>query len=77
MIVREKSTVTQTTLTPTITKLTENLHLSTLPVSQCLRREMLCWSQCSKQVTSLEEQTSRTGRIRQHNWLYPGYSPTS
>ena len=38
--------------------------------------EMLRWSQCSKQATSLEEQTSKTGRTRQHNWLCPGYSPT-
>ena len=39
--------------------------------------EMLRWSQCSKQAPSLEEQTSRTGRTRQYNWLCPGYSPTS
>ena len=39
--------------------------------------EMLCWSQCSKQATSLEEQTSRTGYTRQYNWLCPGCSPTS
>ena len=37
--------------------------------------EMLRWSQCSKQATSLEEQTSRTRRTRQYNWLCPGYSP--
>ena len=42
-----------------------------------LRREMLCWSQCSKQATSLEEQTSTTGRTGQYNWLCPGYNPTS
>ena len=39
--------------------------------------EMLRWSLCSKQATSLEEQTSRIGYTRQYNWLCPGYSPTS
>ena len=34
----EISTVTQTTLTPTITKLTENLELSTIPVRQVAKR---------------------------------------
>ena len=38
--------------------------------------EMLRRSQCSKQATSLEEQTSKTGRTRQYNWLCPGHSPT-
>ena len=38
--------------------------------------EMLCWSECSKQATSLEEQTS-TRRTGQYNWLCPIYSPTS
>ena len=41
-----------------------------------LHREMLRWSQCTKQAISLEAQTSRTGRTRQYNWLCPGYSPT-
>ena len=45
--------------------------------TQPLHRGMLRWSQCSKQAISLEEQTSRTGRTRQYNWLCPGYSPTS
>ena len=34
----ELSTVTQTTLTPTITKLTENLELYTLPVRHLAKR---------------------------------------
>ena len=34
----EISTVTQTTLTPTITKLTETLELSTLPVRHVKKR---------------------------------------
>ena len=42
-----------------------------------LHREILCWSQCSKQPTSLEEQTSTTRRTGQCNWLCPSYSPTS
>ena len=42
-----------------------------------LRREMLCWSQCSKQATSPEEKTSRTGGTRQYNWLCPSNSPKS
>ena len=37
-VMLEISTVTQTTLTPTITKLTENLELSTLPVRQVAKR---------------------------------------
>ena len=42
-----------------------------------LRREMSSWSQCIKQATSLEEQTSTTGCTGQYILLYPGYSPTS
>ena len=34
----ETSTVTQTTLTPTITKMTENLELSTLRVRHVAKR---------------------------------------
>ena len=30
------------------------------------------WSQCIKQATCLEEQTSTTGRTGQYNWLCPG-----
>ena len=36
-----------------------------------------CWSECSKQATSVEEQTSTTRRTGQYNWLCPGYNPTS
>ena len=37
-IMLEKSTVTQTTLTPSIRKMTENLELSTLPVRHVAKR---------------------------------------
>ena len=76
----EKSTMAHTTLTPKTIKMTEKPQLSTLPVNKWqnepLRGEMLCWSQCSKQVTSLEEQTSTKGRTRQYNWVCPSYRPT-
>ena len=77
----EISTVTQTTLTPTTTKSTEDLELSALPVSFVAKRTFpqrdVTLEPCSIQATSLEEQTSRTGYTRQFNWLCPGYSPTS
>ena len=43
---------------------------------------MLLWSQCSKQATSLEEQTgkteptSSTRQTEQHIWEYAGCGPT-
>ena len=63
----EISTVTQTTLAPTITKLTENLELPTLPVRHVAKRTTPQRDVTLEpmQATSLEEQTSRTGRTRQ------------
>ena len=60
----ELSTVTQTTLTPTITKLTENLELCTLPVRHVAKRTM---PQRDVMLEPMQETSHFPGRANLNN----------
>ena len=85
-IMEEIKTVTQTTLIPTITKMMERLKLSVCLVEHVETKTILQRNvtirQCSKQATSLEEQTvsteptSSTEGTKQYNQKSPLGGPS-